>query len=163
MKKLLVTLIALATLPGGGLLVSLAARAAPDAKDRPEFGSPMAKAHPDQATAILAALKEMWAVDAAAEESRGGGIFASAEEIYRWSRRTLEAERALAGTQQDDLAALLKHWQRMEQVYRQVKALYETGTKGGEKEREAAAKYYRAEAELWLVAAGGKLPDDRLE
>ncbi|MGH7138324.1 MAG: hypothetical protein ACREHD_21450 [Pirellulales bacterium] len=163
MKKFLVAMIALATLSGGGWVVSLAARAAPDGKDRPEFGSPMAKAHPEQAKAMLAALNEMWAVDAAAQETTGRGIFSSAEETYCWSRRTLEAERALAGTQQDDLAALLNHWQRMEQVYRQVHALYETGSKGGEHERLARTKYYRAEAELWLVAAGGRVPDERLK
>jgi hypothetical protein len=163
MKKFLVAMIALATVSGGGWLLSLAAHAAPDTKDRPEVGSPIAKAHPEQAKATLAALKEMWDVDAALQETTGQRIFSSAEEIYCWSRRTMEAERALAGTKKDDRTALLSHWQRMEQIYRKIHALYETGSKGGDKERLAAAKYYRAEAELWLVAAGGTVPDDRLK
>lgn len=74
----------------------------------------------------------------------------------------LEAERALAETKEAEQAAALNHWKRMEQVYRQVKALFDTGTKGGESENVAAAKFYRAEAELWLVAAGGKVPEVRL-
>lgn len=44
-----------------------------------------------------------------------------------------------------------------------VKALYSTGAKGGGTENLARAKYYRAEAELWLVEAGGNVPKERLD
>jgi hypothetical protein len=44
-----------------------------------------------------------------------------------------------------------------------IKTLFDGGIKGGEPDKVAAAKYYRAEAKLWLVEAGGTVPDDRLE
>lgn len=123
----------------------------------------MAQAHPTEAKAMLAHVKQLWDVDAAATESPGRSIFRNAEEVHLWSCRLLEAERALADTRQDDRAAVLNHWRRMEDTYRKIKALFDTGAKGGETDRLAAARYYRAEAELWLAAAGGSLPEDRLE
>lgn len=43
------------------------------------------------------------------------------------------------------------------------KALFDSGTKGGEAEKLVRAKFYRAEAELWLVEAGGTVPDETLD
>jgi hypothetical protein len=39
----------------------------------------------------------------------------------------------------------------MEHLYRKVDSLFVSGAKGGEPEKLGEAKYYRAEAELWLV------------
>lgn len=121
---------------------------------------PIAKAHPTEARAVLAAANAYWD-EKMSEYGSGLDFFAGTEGIHLWSCRIMEAERALADTQQEEQAALLSHWQRMDSAYRQVKALYVTGAKGGEADRFAAAGYYRAEAELWLVAAGGTVPQHR--
>ncbi|HUY32928.1 MAG TPA: hypothetical protein VMV69_09115 [Pirellulales bacterium] len=81
-------------------------------------------------------------------------------ETYAWSRRWLEAERALAKDKNGELAALKDHWKRMRPSYLKIKALYLGGIKGGEAETFGAAEFYLAEAELWLIEAGGTVPDD---
>ena len=47
----------------------------------------------------------------------------------------------------------------MKSWYLKIKALYIAGAKGGEAEVLADARYYLAEAEFWLVAAGGTAPE----
>jgi hypothetical protein len=83
-----------------------------------------------------------------------------AEDLFPWSRRVLDAERAVAENKADELRSLADHWKRMRQLRRKVEALFIAGAKGGEAETYAAARYYAAEAELWLLAAGGELPED---
>ncbi|HVX15578.1 MAG TPA: hypothetical protein VHC22_30610 [Pirellulales bacterium] len=145
-----------------GLTVSFAARDEADAEPHREYGSAAAKAHPAEAKAVLAAANGYWDARMATQVT-GGPNFKDAEELHLWSSRLFAAERVLAETEEGEQAAALGHWKRMEQLYHKVKALFDTGTKGGETEKLAAAKYYRAEAELWLVEAGGRVPEDRLE
>lgn len=122
--------------------------------------STIAKAHPAEARAVLAAANAFWD-EKMSEYGSEIEFFSGTEGIHLWSCRIMEAERALADTKDEDQAAVLSHWQRMDSAYRQVKALFVAGVKGGEADRFAAAVYYRAEAELWLVAAGGRVPQDR--
>ena len=75
-------------------------------------------------------------------------------DVYVWSQRVAEAERALAKNKRDEIAALMGHWRRMGTLHGKVGALYRAGSKGGEAERFFATKYYLAEAELRLAEAG---------
>jgi hypothetical protein len=78
--------------------------------------------------------------------------------LYVWSYRWLQAERALAETRDDELAALRGHLERTKQWYQIVKPLYDQNARGGESPKFHAAGFYVAEAEFWLVAAGGVAP-----
>jgi hypothetical protein len=80
--------------------------------------------------------------------------------LHHWSRQLVLAERALAETKEEDRAALVSYWKRSRQTYLKVRALYNTGSRGGEAEKFSAAAYYLAEAELWIEAAGGTVPED---
>jgi hypothetical protein len=80
--------------------------------------------------------------------------------IYVWSRRWLEGERALARTDAEEIAALQAHRQRMLQLMKKIRALYITGTKGGETEKFAATKFYLAEADAWLWTARNRGLDE---
>lgn len=80
---------------------------------------------------------------------------AVAADCYIWSRRWVEAERALAENQEAELAALRRHRDRMQQLFRKVDALHREGVRGGEGTQFFAAKFYLAEAEVWLASAEG--------
>jgi len=77
--------------------------------------------------------------------------------LYDWSVRWLEAERALAETKDSDLAALRGHCERAKDWYQIVEPLYRNGARGGEPSKFRAAEYFVAEAEFWLVATGGEI------
>jgi hypothetical protein len=153
MKKSLVIVVGLSLLLVGGLRLRLVAHAA--AGDQAPFGSAEAKAHAAQAQAMLDWAEKTYEATNASYQV-GTEVFAN---VYVWSRRWLEAERALAETKDDDLSALLGHWNRTYRLHLKIKALYREGIKGGEAEKYRASEYYVAEAELWLVAAGGTVPD----
>ena len=80
--------------------------------------------------------------------------------VYVWSRRWLEADRALARSDADEIAALEAHRRRMRQLMMKIRAMYVTGTKGGEIERFAATKFYLAEADAWLASAQNRGLDE---
>lgn len=121
-----------------------------------EFGSAIAKAHPERAKAMVAAAAKACEATKACYEM-GTTTLAN---LHHWSRQLALAERALAQTKEEDQAALLAYWKRSKQTYLKVRALYNTGTHGGEAENFGAAAYYLSEAELWLEAAGGKVPEN---
>ncbi len=73
--------------------------------------------------------------------------------VYVWSRRWLEAERALAQTDEEEIAALRAHRERMRRLFLLINAFYTAGTRGGETPKFFATKYYLAEADVWLAAA----------
>ncbi|HUY90131.1 MAG TPA: hypothetical protein VMV10_15445 [Pirellulales bacterium] len=79
---------------------------------------------------------------------------ATAPEVYAWSLRWAGAERKLAKTKRDEIAALMAHWRRMANLHAKIEALWRAGARGGENEKYYAAKYYLAEAELMLTEAG---------
>lgn len=74
-------------------------------------------------------------------------------EVYVWSRRWLDAERAMATSDAEDISAVRAHRERMKQLMLKVRALYITGTKGGEMEKFFATKFYVAEADAWVSEA----------
>ncbi|HWB09622.1 MAG TPA: M56 family metallopeptidase [Pirellulales bacterium] len=74
-------------------------------------------------------------------------------DVYVWSRRWLDAERAIANTEADEIAALRDHRERMKRLFLQVNALYTDGVRGGERPKFFATKYYLHEADVWLAAA----------
>jgi hypothetical protein len=121
-----------------------------------EFGSAIAKAHPDEAKAMLAAAQKTWEATNASYDV-GTQILAN---VHHWSRQLMLAERALAENTEQDLAALVDYWKRNKQIYLKIRALYYAGSRGGEAENFYAASYYLAEAELLLKAAGGTVPED---
>lgn len=124
----------------------------------PNFGcagaAMAAKQHPAEARAVLEAANDAW-------DAHSSVFYPAIDQmdVYALSRRILEAKRALAADQKDDIVATLSHWQRMKSEYLKIKALYITGAKGGGADVLADARYYVAEAELWLVAAGGTVPE----
>jgi chemotaxis protein histidine kinase CheA len=120
-----------------------------------EFGSAMARAHPEQAKAMRTAAQKAWEATQASYEVGTTTL----ERLHYWSKELLLAERALAETNQEDLAAVLRYWKRTKHIYLKVRALFNTGTRGGETEKLATASYYLAEADLWLLEAGGTVPE----
>ena len=121
-----------------------------------EFGSAVAKAHPEQAEAMLAAAQKTFEATNASYEVGTNTL----NNLQDSSRRLMLAQRALADNKEQDLAALLDYWKRSKKIYLKVRALYNAGTRGGETEKFHAASYFLAEAELLLVAAGGTVPEE---
>ena len=75
------------------------------------------------------------------------------ENVYRWSLRWMQAERDLATTQAEHVAALRAHWERMKKLEAEVHG-YARGTIPFQ--QMVATKYFRAEAEIWLAEAMGR-------
>jgi hypothetical protein len=90
---------------------------------------------------VVAAQKTLEAKQATFEVGR-----ASVDEVYTWSRRTVEASQYSAESVQRHLAL-------MKDMSKRVIAKNEVGAEGGEEEYLHAAEYYLAEAEqlneLW--------------
>ncbi len=84
-----------------------------------------------------------------------GAIIQSISELPRWSRRMLKVELAtLDGAKSPRPAALERHCQRTSEIEEICRRLAE---KAGRSELDAlVAAYYRAEARIWLLEAGGK-------
>jgi hypothetical protein len=82
--------------------------------------------------------------------SKGDG-----ENVYRWSRRWMEAERDLATTKEQRVAAAKRHFERMKQLEQEVHnyGLLHSTTPILEM---AATKFYRAEAETWRAEENAK-------
>ena len=75
----------------------------------------------------------------------------SIEKLYFWSRRWKEGERDLAGKQAERIAALEAHHQRM----KELETLANTAVRSGYAAEgdDSAVRYYRLQAELWLLQA----------
>jgi hypothetical protein len=83
----------------------------------------------------------------------GGGL---PEELFGWSRRWLDAELALCKDKAARLAAMQDHVKRTREVERLAHAYAKAGQS---KAADASAStYYRIEAEIMLLEAGGELP-----
>jgi hypothetical protein len=74
---------------------------------------------------------------------------ASAEDLYRWSRRWLEAQLDLAAKGPERLTALREHLARMQDVEQITAVMWKVGQ--GREADAAAGRYYRAQAALWLA------------
>jgi hypothetical protein len=68
---------------------------------------------------------------------------ATPEDVYRWSRRLMEAETEADPANQQPAE---DHWNRMRTLQRRIAALNAAGRAGGEEGHLAAANYYVAEA-----------------
>jgi outer membrane protein TolC len=79
---------------------------------------------------------------------------ATAEQVYGWSVRWLDAQRGAGGEKADRVKALEDHVKRMKNLQRHVEQMY----KGGLVPRleVAGAQFYLTEAELWLAQAKAK-------
>lgn len=71
------------------------------------------------------------------------------EEIYRWSCRWLEAEWDLANDAAGRSAALKAHLERMADLAKNAEASAKVGV--GRDVDAASARYFRAQAELWVT------------
>jgi hypothetical protein len=67
------------------------------------------------------------------------------EDIYRWSRRWMDAELKV---NPDNRQPRIDHWRRMKAVFERVAALQANGVAGGEANRFHAAEYFVEEAQL---------------
>jgi outer membrane protein TolC len=74
------------------------------------------------------------------------------EDVYRWSRRIVDARRMLPGRRSELAAALRAHHDRMEVLVLRTTEMRDKGTvyEGD----VAASRYYLLEAKLWMVQAG---------
>ena len=72
----------------------------------------------------------------------------TAEQIYLWSRRCLEAQRDLSAKKSDKLASLKEHLQRMKDLQKVTTELYRTGK--ATQFNAVASQFYVLEAEIWL-------------
>ncbi len=81
-----------------------------------------------------------------------GGV--TPEDLYRWSRRWLEAQLDSVGNKQERTAALRGHLERMRDLEKRTESLAKAGQ--GTTADASAGKYYRTQAELWL--ARGRVP-----
>jgi len=77
-------------------------------------------------------------------------------ELFGWSRRWLDAELALIKDKAARLSALQAHVKRTREVERLMHVFARTGQ--GKYADATAATYYRIEAEIMLIEAGGELP-----
>lgn len=84
---------------------------------------------------------------------------ATSTDLYVWSRRWLDSQRALATSHDKEMAALRNHRRRMMKMFLKINALYIEGVRGGEAEHFHAARYYLAEANTLLEQAG--TPDEK--
>lgn len=75
------------------------------------------------------------------------------EHVYGWSRRWAQAAAAAAESAEEHEAAYRDHRSRMKEMYERVEVLYKLGARGGGEPEYWAAKFYLAEAELWLSEA----------
>ncbi|HUY91673.1 MAG TPA: M56 family metallopeptidase [Pirellulales bacterium] len=151
MKKTLWISIAAVILLAGGLEFKLVARGEEDRADR--ASSP---AHDAAVQAMLEASKKTWEVTAM--EFDNGRVTLS--DVYVWSRRLLETERLASKDKDGEYDALLQHWRRMRVLHNKIQALFDVAARGGEAQKLHATSFYVAEAELWLVDAGGQAPGD---
>ena len=108
---------------------------------------PDAKVSPELLRARLDAAQEAYEL-AEALYRQGNG---EPEAVYRWSHRWLAAQQALTGTKAERAAATEAHLTRMKRLEEVAKAGVRVGTRSPLD--QSAAKFYVAEAEVWLAQA----------
>lgn len=98
----------------------------------------------ERSRAARHAYEAVWAKFQPFDLSKGDG-----EDVYRWSRRWMEAERERATSAAERVAAARGHFERMKKLEQEVQG-YARGTIPFQ--QLACTQFYRAEAELWLLA-----------
>jgi outer membrane protein TolC len=92
------------------------------------------------------------AYDSALAQYRTGK--GDAEGVYRWSHRWLVAQQEMAGTKAEREAAAAAHLGRVKDLEKAAEKLVKTGVAPPLEGK--AARFYVAEAEVWLAQAKGK-------
>jgi hypothetical protein len=82
--------------------------------------------------------------------------FGNIQRLPEWSRHLLEAEKALSDKKEDHIRALENHWKRMKELENKAESWKKAGFLPPPD--SSAVKYYRIEAEIWLIESGGSLP-----
>lgn len=100
------------------------------------------------ARALRSAAKKAYEQSVAMQNT---GIAFEPEQLYRWSVRWSDAERAMARTDGERIAALNKHLERMQSLKSAFQRQVELGV--GVPLYVASAEYYTLEGESWLAAA----------
>lgn len=83
-----------------------------------------------------------------------GQTDANAEQLYVWSRRWMDAERAASKKHTERVAAVEAHLARMKDLERLTTAHFNTGQVTSA--QRTAAEFYRLEAELLLSKSGAE-------
>jgi hypothetical protein len=130
-------------LVAGGVLLGI--RAAEPTSEKTERTQKLAE---ERGRAARHAYEAVWEKFKPFDLSKGDG-----EDVYRWSRRWMEAEREVAKSKAERVAALQGHFERMKKLEQEVQ-MYARGTIPFQ--QLAATQFYRAEAELWLLAERAK-------
>lgn len=78
------------------------------------------------------------------------------EDLYRWSRRWLEAQLDTSDKKTDQVAAYSAHVERMKWLEKFIKGLFEVGAKDAFRADVTATEFYRLEAENWLAQVKAK-------
>jgi hypothetical protein len=128
----------LVMLVAGGVLLGI--RAAEPAGEKTERAQKIAE---ERERAARHAYEAVWEKFKPFDLSKGDG-----EDVHRWSRRWMEAERERAKSKAERVAALQGYFERMKKLEQEVQ-MYARGTIPFQ--QLAATQFYRAEAELWLL------------
>jgi RNA polymerase sigma factor (sigma-70 family) len=137
---------------GTGVAFGLKAVEQPGAAERPkEAAGQRAQAEGAEAALKKALVEEARKVYEQDVRQLKVAFDIAAEDVYRWSRRWLEAQMDLAVNKEERMAALRDHLGRMKDLEKVMTAAARAGQR---READAAAgRYYRAQAELWLARA----------
>jgi hypothetical protein len=114
-------------------------------------GSVLAKQQPDGSTPATLAEARLEAARRAYKEAMDlyrEGRTRDVDRVYLWSKRWLEAQRALSNKKADQRAALDAHFKRMRQLEELIKGRYRAGVAATIE--LPAVQFYRLEAEIWL-------------
>jgi hypothetical protein len=155
-----------AGVPGGTLTSALAARvnrleseiAIEQAKAKAATRQPAKPAPTADVKALLKARAEAAqtthraALKSLTQTKRAGDLLipmGKPEDVYLWSARWLNVQRDLASKKEEQIAALVDHLRRMQELKQRVENLAKAGMVLPTEVN--AVEYYRVEAELWLA------------
>ena len=100
----------------------------------------------------LAAAKEMYR---AVEVGHEAGVN-TVGEYYAASKGWKDAAYEIAKTKTERVAALEQHRDRMEALHKQIHELAAANRRGGEADKEAAARFWVAQSKIWLAEEKAK-------
>jgi hypothetical protein len=130
------------TIPAVVLALTLGSVGLAAPVSRPKIAPALLKARLDAAS-------ETYRLASASWEQRVKGV--SADNVYLWSVRWLEAQRAVSVQKADRVAACEAHLARMKKLAEMVDKVVQAG--GLQGFQAFGTKFFRAEAEVWLAEA----------
>jgi type II secretory pathway component GspD/PulD (secretin) len=107
---------------------------------------PIELAISDQAKEMVAAAEKAYQTSTAAYLAET----VSLEQVFAWSRRWLQAAVDAANSPGERGKVYRDHRDRMQQLFDEIRLKYTVGARGGEADRYEAARFYLAEANLWV-------------